>query len=128
MAPLPQGQGLLSEALASLDTLVARARQILREHGPHETFRGACAFQAIAWTVTEELIEPLLSQWRPQLAALEADDHLGTGRFARERAWPHQEALREDIERVRHRLIVAAGELAQVAGARSLIGEDETTR
>ncbi|WP_216892078.1 hypothetical protein [Nocardia alni] len=120
VAPLPEGQGLLTEALASLDVVVTRTRQVMREHGPHDASAGACTFQPAAFVI-EETIGLFLARWRGRLAAALANESLGSGPVERERNWPEARALRADLEQVRQRLTAVADQLAESAGARSLI-------
>ena len=122
IAPLPPEQGLLSEALSSLECLTERTRQILREHGPHEDTRG-CRFQQLSRTVIDEVERPLLARWKPSVTAVCQDENLGAGVMDRERAWPDHVVLRDELARMQSRLAVIAAELAELAGARSLISE-----
>ncbi|MEU6559239.1 hypothetical protein [Nocardia nova] len=120
VASLPPDQGLLSEALSSLEHLSERTRRILRDHGPHGDIDG-CRFQRLSRTVTDDIVGPLLAQWGPRLASVDEDAQLGSGPVERERAWPEQAVLRGELARMQERLVVIADELAELAGARSLI-------
>ncbi len=120
---------MLSEALGSLDALMTRTREILREHGPHDAAGGdACAFQRSAWIVTEDVIGPYLARWKPRLAGALTDESLGAGPVDRERAWPDGVVLRSDLEQIRQRLTTAATDLAELADAQSLIIDQEGLR
>ncbi|WP_433662568.1 hypothetical protein ACQPW1_10690 [Nocardia sp. CA-128927] len=127
VVPLPRDQGLLSEALSSLEVLADRVREILRERGPHDTPGEMSAFQTAAWAVTEDIVGPLLTRWKRRLVSVVAAS-TGAGPVDRERAWPDRSALRDDLERARLQLTTIAVELAELAGASSLIADHEEIR
>lgn len=47
------------------------------------------------------MLRPLLAQWHPQLTDWEARRPAELSRTEHERAWPHNDALRAEINRVR---------------------------
>lgn len=108
-------QGLMREALASLHSLFATTRQILREAGPnigasHRSVGG------IAITVLNKGLRPFLSKWHPSLQSWEAQRPLSISPQEHEINWKYQEQLRKELEQLRHSLQEYAVALAVIAG------------
>jgi hypothetical protein len=121
--PLPEGGGLLSEALASLDVLASGCREILREHRVHLVGGEPCPIVVLAGEVARTL-EELLARWQPRLEVLAAGVPPGLDPVELERNWPGAAELRADLARVRGELRSAAERLAGLAGAVSLLPPD----
>ena len=118
-----EDEGLLREALSSLYTVLG-TREILRRYGPAVAPRvppGQVTFGALAVTVLNSSIRPLLSRWHSLLTAHEASrqDHVDT--VTHERGWVHAAELRADIEAVRQVLTALAASLNEVAGVGDLM-------
>ncbi|MCC3768456.1 hypothetical protein [Streptomyces sp. UNOC14_S4] len=116
--------GFLREALTSFYSLFGTTRDILRRYGPDVAPRrgpGRLTFGALAVTVLNQALRPLLADWHPRLAAHEALRPSGTDPVAHERSWEHAAELRGEIATVREVLIGLANALAEVAGSADLL-------
>ncbi len=110
-----QEQGLLREALASLHSLFATTREILKQAGPdigisHQSVGG------IAITVLNRGLRPFLCKWHPLLQSWEALRPLDISPFEHEKSWKHQAKLRSELEILRRDLEEYAIALAVIAG------------
>ncbi|MGD1910980.1 MAG: hypothetical protein ACFB2X_09040 [Rivularia sp. (in: cyanobacteria)] len=108
-------QGLLREALASLHSLFATTREILREAGPdigasHRSVGG------IAITVLNQGLRPFLSKWHPSLQSWEAQRPLTISPQEHERNWKYEAQLRTEMELLRRNLEEYAVALSVIAG------------
>ena len=108
-------EGLLREALASLYSLFASTREILREAGPH-VGAGRESVGGIAIRVLNEGLRPVLAVWHPRLQAHEAARAQGVSLADHEAAWEHAAALRRELERLRGQLAEYAHALGVIAG------------
>jgi hypothetical protein len=132
VAELKPGEGLLREALTSLYSLFNTTRDILRRYGPNIARGkngGTLSFGYIAVGVLNGALRPLLATWHPQLADHEAKRAPTTSVTEHEAAWEHADALRTEINRVRHILIDYTTLLAQAVDAPALLqAVDDTSR
>lgn len=112
---LPDGEGLLRNALTSLHTLFDRVRQIgdgvdrdaLRTSTPVRP-----GLETLIPRLLNEILRPFLSKWHPRL-----DDHYdarppGVGRKSHELGWPQQAELREELGKLQADVAEVADELA----------------
>ena len=121
---LDPGEGLLREALTSLYSFFGTTRDILRRYGPDVAPRrpaGHVTFGALAVTVLNGALRPLLARWHPRLTAYEATRPVGSDPVAHERAWPLADELRTELTAVRITLTQLSRALAEVAGAGDLM-------
>ncbi len=117
-------EGFLREALSSFYSLFGTTRDILRRYGPGVAPRrgpGGITFGALAVTVLNQALRPLLATWHVRLAAYEATRPADVDPVAHERAWEHAETLRAEIAQVREVLVALANALAEVAGSADLL-------
>lgn len=123
VVPLAAGEGLLVEAVRSLDTLAARCRDLLSGHPPHPVGPDgdACEVEAVGRTVLGDVLDPMLARWRSAVSARNATLPSGVGPADHERAWPRADALRADLAHARLRLTASAEQLAELAGTASLV-------
>jgi hypothetical protein len=123
---LPESDGLLSEALASLTTMAARCRDILGRHRPHPDV-GTVNFQVevVADTVLTGLVDPFTAAWSPRLLAWSSHRPEGTGEGEHERAWSEAARFRSELAELSTRLAPLADRLAELAGATSLVRHGE---
>ncbi len=113
--PLGAGEGLLSEALASLYQLFGETRRILREHGPGVAIperKKLLSFGQIAVDVLNRSLRPLLAKWHPLLAAHEASRAPSVPPAEHERRWPLEAECRRALEATRVELVQYADLLA----------------
>ncbi|MEU3598654.1 hypothetical protein ABZ714_07970 [Streptomyces sp. NPDC006798] len=121
---LGEDEGLLREALSSLYTVFGTTREILRRYGPAVAPRvpaGQVTFGALAVTVLNHCVRPLLSKWHPLLTAHESLRPEHVDPVSHERRWARSAELREEIERVRGVMLALADALNEVAGVGDLI-------
>ncbi|MFI1795860.1 hypothetical protein ACH427_00680 [Streptomyces sp. NPDC020379] len=123
-AELGPDEGFLREALSSFYSLFGTTRDILRRYGPDVAPRrgpGQITFGALAVTVLNQALRPVLANWHPRLAAYESLRPADVDPVSYERGWEHAAALREEVARVREVLIALANALAEVAGSADLL-------
>ncbi len=117
-------EGVLREALSSHYTLFSTTRDILRRYGPDVAPRsrqGQITFGALAVTVLNTVVRPLLTRWHPALAEHEATRPSGVAQQHHEQQWEHDAELREELRASRQVLAELARVLAKVAGAADLL-------
>ncbi|MEU5429310.1 hypothetical protein AB0H73_27485 [Streptomyces olivoreticuli] len=117
-------EGFLREALSSFYSLFGTTRDILRRYGPDVAPRrgpGQITFGALAVTVLNQALRPLLATWHPRLAAYESLRPADVDPVSYERGWEHTPTLREEVARVREVLVALANALAEVAGSADLL-------
>jgi hypothetical protein len=122
-APLLPGEGLLREALSSLYSLFATTREILKKHGPAIATPGNpddTTFGHLAVAILNKVIRPVLAKWHPLLKDWEDQRPAGVSMTAHEAAWPDNETLRAELNRIRERLMEYADVLAEVSGVARL--------
>ncbi len=111
VVPLEPNQGNLREALNSLYSLFGSTRQILRHYGPavaRPSQENQLSCGALAVTVLNEALRPVLGVWHPALAGWEAQRPSDLSGVAHERLWPQ-------ADECRHVLAVTATSLRQYA-------------
>ncbi|MEV4924115.1 hypothetical protein [Streptomyces roseoverticillatus] len=116
--------GFLREALSSFYSLFGTTRDILRRYGPGVAPRrgpGEITFGALAVTVLNQALRPVLATWHPRLAAYESLRPADVDPVSYERGWEHAAALRGEIARVREVLVALANALSEVAGSADLL-------
>jgi hypothetical protein len=116
--PLETGTGLQRDALTSLYTLFGTTREILRRYGPgvaQPKGGGNASFGALAVTVLNDAIRPLLTKWHPRLQDHEDKRPPDISRFEWERSWEEFGALTGEIDQVRKTVSQYAELLAAVA-------------
>ncbi|QDY78377.1 hypothetical protein [Streptomyces qinzhouensis] len=121
---LNEDEGLLREALSSLYTVFGTTRDILRRYGPAVAPRvpaGQVTFGALAVTVLNLCVRPLLSKWHPLLTAHESLRSEHVDPVSHERRWARTPELRKEIEGVRRVMLALADALNEVAGVGDLI-------
>ncbi|MEU5163090.1 hypothetical protein AB0G74_26265 [Streptomyces sp. NPDC020875] len=121
---LREDEGLLREALTSLYTVFGTTRDILRRYGPAVAPRvpaGQVTFGALAVTVLNLCVRPLLSKWHPLLTAHESLRSDQVDPVSHERRWARSAELRKEIEQVRRVMLALAEALNEVAGVGDLI-------
>jgi hypothetical protein len=97
VVPLGENQGLLREALGSLNALFDATRATLVRHGPELAVarRGELSFAVISAHLLNAVLRPVLVEWHPRLLAHEAASQPGGPPTpASERAWDGYDDLR----------------------------------
>lgn len=113
VAPLPDGEGVLREALSSLHKLFSVTRKVLRAAGP-DAGAARQSVGGIAIAVLNRGLRPFLDKWHPALAAWEASRPAGMSPGEHERRWGDD--LRRELAALRTDLQAYASALAQLAG------------
>jgi hypothetical protein len=124
VVPLGASEGLLREALTSLYSVFATTREVLRKYGPdiaEPKPDGQFNFAFLAVTILNTGIRPLLARWHPDLKDWEDQRPTGISLVAHERAWPHAEALRVELDHTREALTDYAAALAVACGVPNLL-------
>ena len=109
--PLPSEDGSLREALTSLYGVFTSTRELLKTVEPSKTAEGVTV-EMLAIRMLNDEIRPFLAKWHVQLRKFESGNP-----SAREADWPQNAVCREELERLRNRLIdysVGFGELGGV--------------
>lgn len=112
---LSDEDGSLREALASLHSLFATTRDVLRRAGPGV----GAKHPSVGWFAVRVLnrgLRPFLTKWHPKLAEWEDTRPAGVSSLAHERGWSEAAscraelaALRSDLDRYAKALGAAAG-------------------
>ena len=124
--PLGSEEGLLRETLGSLYSLFGSTRDILRRYGPEVAMpkRGhELSFGAIAVTILNRALRPLLARWHPELGHYESTRRSEVSPLDHERNWGRAQELRAALEELRRTLAAYAELLGTVAGVPSLVDE-----
>ncbi len=122
-APLQKDEGLLREALSSLYSLFGTTREILKKYGPQIATpgnEGDITFGHLAVAILNQVIRPVLAKWHPELTHWEAQRPPDRSPTEHEQQWAHNDALREEFNRIRARLMEYADVLATVSGVAKL--------
>lgn len=85
--PLPPDEGVEKTALASLHSLFASTRDILKRHGP-----GASRFAPVAIAVLNDILRPFLTRWHADFEAGRTFDDAEVALFRKQ-----LEMLRQDL-------------------------------
>jgi hypothetical protein len=115
--PLDENHGLLREALASLYSLFAITRTILRECGS-EIANGPESLGPIAIEVLNKGLRPFLAEWHPRLESWEARRKEGTSKFDHEREWADFKEMRKALAATQAEMRIYADMLAKISGAK----------
>jgi hypothetical protein len=124
VVPLGPNEGLLREALASLYSLFASTRQILRHYGPDVAEpkpHGQYSFGFLAVTMLNYGLRPMLARWHPALEDWEAVRPADRSRGEHERAWEQASDLRADLDTTRDVLTQYARLMADACGVPDLL-------
>jgi hypothetical protein len=113
VAPLPDGEGVLREALSSLHRLFPVTRKVLRAAGP-DAGASRDSVGGIAIAVLNRGLRPFLDKWHPQLAAWEATRPAGLSPGEHERGFGGD--LRRELAALRADLQAYAAALGVLAG------------
>jgi hypothetical protein len=119
VVPLPDGGGLLREALTSLYTLFGATREILRRHGPsiaEPKPDGQYNFGYLSVVVLNVVIRPVLARWHPRLHDWEDTRRPERSQADHERQWPQAGELRAELSRTQAALASYAAVLAAACG------------
>ncbi|MFE3174527.1 toll/interleukin-1 receptor domain-containing protein [Amycolatopsis sp. NPDC059090] len=116
---LPDGEGLLRDALSSLHTLFDRIRQICGEVDP-DTLRPSTPVRPGLATLTrrlqDDILRPFLLYWHPRLSDHHELRPSDVGSHAHELAWPLQTQLRSEFSKLQLSIAEVADELAVLSG------------
>jgi hypothetical protein len=115
---LSADQGSMREALSSLYSLFASARNILRQAGPDVAKAGVHSVGGIAIRVLNEGLRPFLSKWHIALSDWEAKRLDDGSIIDHESTWPLADAFRADLGRLREELETYADALGKIAGVK----------
>ncbi|WP_092528028.1 hypothetical protein [Amycolatopsis arida] len=121
VVPLPEGEGLLVEAVASLDELGVRCRRVVQRLRP-QPYPDSVGFrvESLARRLLVDLVDPFLRRWKPETTAWTERRPPGAGPLEHEAAWTEATVLRAELGRLREQLRPIAVELAELAGAAPL--------
>jgi hypothetical protein len=122
--PLGPDEGLLREALASLYSLFATTRDILRRYGPDAAEpkpHGQYSFGFLAVAMLNYGLRPVLARWHPALEDWEASRPIDRPRGEHERAWEHASDLRASLDTTRDALTQYARLMASACGVPDLL-------
>jgi hypothetical protein len=123
-------EGTLREALTSFYSLFDTTRGILRRYGPAVAPRrsaGQLSFGALAVTVLNGALRPVLARWHPLLTAYESTRPADVDPIAHEHRWERAAELRAELTQARAVLTDLAVILAEVANAAHLHGGPGTS-
>ena len=119
---LGPSDGFLREALASLHSLFAETRRILKEHGPGVASSQADtrSFAEIAVVILNRHVRPVLAEWHPKLEAHESKCPPGMSKAEHEKTWEGDKPLRKELDELRKVLTTYGELLAQACEVDSL--------
>jgi hypothetical protein len=126
VVPLGPSESLLREVMASLYSIFATTRDILRKYGPdiaEPKPSGQFNFAYLAVAILNSGIRPFLARWNPALRDWEETRPEGVSAVAHERAWPQAEEVRANLELTRLALTDNAAALATACGVPNLLGD-----
>src|SRR5207245_2490047 len=119
------GEGLLTEALASLYSLFGTTRKILRDYGPAvaqpKLRDGELSFGYIAVAVLNVVLRPILAKWHPLLVDYQSRRPADRSALQHELQWERSQELRQVLNETRNVLSHYAELLAEAARVPSLI-------
>jgi hypothetical protein len=116
-------EGLVREALTSLYSLFETTRGILRQYGPavaKPKGEGDLSFGYLAVAILNGVLRPMLAKWHPLLLDYESKRQERQSALEHERAWEHEQAVREELSGIRDALRQYGDVLAEVAGVKPL--------
>lgn len=115
---LKKDEGILREALTSFYSLFKSTRDVLKKYGPAVASAhnpGDMTLGHVATAVLNQELRPLLAKWHPALEDHEGHRPKDISISEHERSWEHADTLREEIEKVRIKLLEYADVLAEVS-------------
>ncbi len=121
---LKPNEGMLREALNSLQSLFPTTREILRKHGfkiASAKKKNGISLGFIAVAILNKIIRPLLAKWHPLLHDYEHQRKKRISALKHEQKWKRQKELRNEINKARKILVKYANILEQVIKIPSLI-------
>lgn len=124
---LKPGEGLLREALSSLHQIFGETREILRKYGPgiaQPKGEGDLSFGAIAVTVLNAALRPVLAKWHPLLMAYENTRQPEISPVEHESAWTHDQEFRGVLAELQKTIEEYSVLLAKVAGVPPLMKKE----
>ena len=124
VVPLRVDEGLLREALTSLNSLFGTTRDVLRHHGPdvaEPKRNGQYNFGYLAVAMLNFGIRPLLARWHPTLEDWESQRPANRSRRDHEQLWPQSDELRAAVADTRRILTAYADLLASACGVPNLL-------
>ena len=124
---LPPDQGQLTDALTSLHSLFTTARGLLGAHTPDVEQTEGDSVHAIGGRLLQNALRPFLTRWHPALDAHMVRLPAGADPLEHERGWEHSGQLRAELAELQVVLREVAEHLADLAGADSLVPENEPT-
>lgn len=109
---IPAGQGLLVEAIASLEIVLGAAQSTLVK------LDGAQDVAAVAVLTAKscELLAPFLAEWQPKLGEHHAERPVGVDIVTHENSWCLAPALRDELAVVQDLLTRVLDGLADITG------------
>jgi hypothetical protein len=126
VAELKSDEGLLREALSSMHSIFAIARDILKKHGAsiaRPKGDSYISFGYLAVAVLNTVLRPVVSKWHPILLDYEHKKPHDVSSMEHERSWEKNKELRETLNQTRFILIQYSDLLAQVADVPLLVIE-----
>lgn len=118
--PLPPDEGSLREALTSLHSLFATARDALHRMAAEDA--PPVGLPLIASGLVNDHLRPFLTTWHSALRQHEAARRADGDAIAHERSWEQATAMRTALEALRAPLTDAARELGRLCGIDLLAG------
>ncbi|MFG2584415.1 hypothetical protein [Streptomyces malaysiensis] len=123
IVPIRQEEGVLREALASIYSVFASTREILKRYGPEvaEPKRsGQYNFAFLAIALLNYELRPILSKWHPELEEWEIMRAPDVSRREHEAAWDLCGELREELSVMRRTVMTYANTLGTACGVPDL--------
>jgi hypothetical protein len=118
--PLPPDAGSLREALTSLHTLFATARNALHQTAAEDST--PVGLPRIASSLVNEHLRPFLTAWHTALQQHETSSPSGMSSFQHEQLWEKAPQMRAELAALRAPLVAAAHDLGQLCGI-DLLGD-----
>jgi hypothetical protein len=109
---LPEGQGMLREALTSLRTMFDFIRSTLHEAGLDSAYE----LGPVALAILNKGLRPFTAKWHPLLQVHESKKPAEVSAFDHEQSWEHAPQMRRELYELQDNLRLYAGALAKVAG------------
>lgn len=123
-AELKENDGLLREALTSLNSLFATTRELLKRCGPHiatPANPNDTTLGHLAVNILNRVLRPVLAKWHPILLDWEQQKLADKTTKQHELEWEYNDELRGVLNEIREQLIEYANVLGTVSGVANLI-------
>jgi len=123
-AKLKENDGLLREALTSLNSLFATTPELLKRCGPHiatPSNPNDTTLGHLAVNILNRVLRPALAKWHPILLDWEQLKPANKTTKQHELEWEYNEELRGVLNEIREQLIEYANVLGTVSGVANLI-------